>query len=135
MGYFPLRYDSRVVIYECKMFVRLATGCSSPSTEEIRGQSDCLQATRYLTVFLCWKITFSEHDLSTLPSVEVCFRPFLNLSPSNFCKVKQRDMQVVTWLSQKQFRFFQSFSMPSGPLFCRPVVWQVSRFGQNFPVA
>ena len=26
MGYFPVRFDSRVVIYECKMFIRLATG-------------------------------------------------------------------------------------------------------------
>ena len=26
MGYSPVRYDSRVVIYECKMFIRLATG-------------------------------------------------------------------------------------------------------------
>ena len=26
MGYFPVRYDSRVVIYESKMFIRLATG-------------------------------------------------------------------------------------------------------------
>ena len=25
MGYFPVRYDSRVVIYDCKMFIRLAT--------------------------------------------------------------------------------------------------------------
>ena len=25
MGYFPVRYDSRVVIYEHKMFIRLAT--------------------------------------------------------------------------------------------------------------
>ena len=25
MGYFPVRYDSRVVIYERKMFIRLAT--------------------------------------------------------------------------------------------------------------
>ena len=25
MGYFPVRYDSRVVIYENKMFIRLAT--------------------------------------------------------------------------------------------------------------
>ena len=25
-GYFPVRYDSRVVIYERKMFIRLATG-------------------------------------------------------------------------------------------------------------
>ena len=26
MGYFPVSYDYRVVIYECKMFIRLATG-------------------------------------------------------------------------------------------------------------
>ena len=26
MGYFPVRYDSGVVIYELKMFIRLATG-------------------------------------------------------------------------------------------------------------
>ena len=26
MGYFPVRYDSRVVIYERKMLIRLATG-------------------------------------------------------------------------------------------------------------
>ena len=26
MRYFPVRYDSRVVIYEHKMFIRLATG-------------------------------------------------------------------------------------------------------------
>ena len=28
MGYFPVRYDSRVIIYERKMFIRLATGLS-----------------------------------------------------------------------------------------------------------
>ena len=26
MGYFPVKYDSRVVLYERKMFIRLATG-------------------------------------------------------------------------------------------------------------
>ena len=26
MGYFPVRYDSRVIIYDRKMFIRLATG-------------------------------------------------------------------------------------------------------------
>ena len=26
MGYFPVRYDFRVIIYERKMFIRLATG-------------------------------------------------------------------------------------------------------------
>ena len=29
MGYFPVRYDSRVIIYERKMFIRLATGTES----------------------------------------------------------------------------------------------------------
>ena len=27
MGYFQVRYVSRVVIYKCKMFIRLATEC------------------------------------------------------------------------------------------------------------
>ena len=31
MGYFPVRYDSRVVIYEHKMFIRLATGLNKVS--------------------------------------------------------------------------------------------------------
>ena len=26
MGYFPVRYDSRVVNYDCRCFIRLATG-------------------------------------------------------------------------------------------------------------
>ena len=29
MGYFPVRYDSRVLIYEHKIFIRLATGLIS----------------------------------------------------------------------------------------------------------
>ena len=29
MGHFPVRYDSRVVMYERKMFIRLATGSLS----------------------------------------------------------------------------------------------------------
>ena len=29
MGYFPVRYDSRVVIYKRKMFIRLATGVAN----------------------------------------------------------------------------------------------------------
>ena len=31
MGYFPVRYDSRVVIYDCKMFIRLAAVYDKPS--------------------------------------------------------------------------------------------------------
>ena len=31
MGYFPVRYDPRVVIYERKMLLRLATGMAPPS--------------------------------------------------------------------------------------------------------
>ena len=30
MGYFQVRYDSRVVIYDRKMFIRLATCSSCP---------------------------------------------------------------------------------------------------------
>ena len=30
MGYFPVRYDFKVVIYERKMFIRLATGLHEP---------------------------------------------------------------------------------------------------------
>ena len=29
MGYFQVRYDSRVLIYERKMFIRLATGANA----------------------------------------------------------------------------------------------------------
>ena len=34
MGYFPVRYNSRVVIYERKMFIRLATVVMSQYVEE-----------------------------------------------------------------------------------------------------
>ena len=33
MGYFQVRYDSRVVIYERKLFIRLATGFDAPTNE------------------------------------------------------------------------------------------------------
>ena len=32
MGYFKVSYDSRFVIYERKMFIRLATGGNHPTT-------------------------------------------------------------------------------------------------------
>ena len=35
MGYFPVRYESRVVIYERKMFIRLATGFTQLILTEI----------------------------------------------------------------------------------------------------
>ena len=31
MGYFQVRYDSRVVIYDCRAFIRLTTGRSIDS--------------------------------------------------------------------------------------------------------
>ena len=31
MGYFPVRYDTRVVNYDCRGFIRLATGVISLS--------------------------------------------------------------------------------------------------------
>ena len=40
MGYFPVWYDSRVVIYERKMFIRLATG--SGKTRWVQGVQDRL---------------------------------------------------------------------------------------------
>ena len=40
MGYFPVRYDSRVVIYERKMFIRLATGLSGLV---VMGDDTCLK--------------------------------------------------------------------------------------------
>ena len=43
MGYFPVRYDSRVVIYERKMFIRLATevprGKISESSQTVHGNN------------------------------------------------------------------------------------------------
>ena len=35
MGYFPVRYDSRVAIYERKMFITLATGPPRESTVHV----------------------------------------------------------------------------------------------------
>ena len=29
MGYYPVRYDSRVVSYDHKLFIRLGSGCGS----------------------------------------------------------------------------------------------------------
>ena len=35
MGYFPVRYDSRVAIYERKLFIRLATVLTPPINPKI----------------------------------------------------------------------------------------------------
>ena len=35
MGYFPVRYDSRVIIYDCKMFIRLAKGVPPNNKESL----------------------------------------------------------------------------------------------------
>ena len=40
MGYFPVRYDSRVVIYEHKMFIRLATGLPQTCSRERDGNNN-----------------------------------------------------------------------------------------------
>ena len=39
MGYFPVRYDSRVVIYERKMFIRLATDAVDKELNLICGKN------------------------------------------------------------------------------------------------
>ena len=46
MGYFPVRYNSRVVIYERKMFIRFSTGCpqqifSIPIVNDPLGRFTC----------------------------------------------------------------------------------------------
>ena len=46
MGYFQVRYASRVVIYERKMFIRLATGIYLPSTH--LGTVKLIQTSSYL---------------------------------------------------------------------------------------
>ena len=35
MGYFPVRYDSRVVIYDRRGFIRLATGLSPKTAANV----------------------------------------------------------------------------------------------------
>ena len=45
MGYFPVRYNSRVVIYERKMFIRLATGCNSSPLSMQRKKSKTVCST------------------------------------------------------------------------------------------
>ena len=37
MGYFPVRYDSRVVIYDRRGFIRLATDAFQLESESYRG--------------------------------------------------------------------------------------------------
>ena len=39
MGYFQVRYDSRVVIYERKMFIRLATERNTVMRKALLGRS------------------------------------------------------------------------------------------------
>ena len=36
MGYFQVRYDSGVVIYNCRGFTRLATGAYDPSVDPLK---------------------------------------------------------------------------------------------------
>ena len=36
MGYFPVRYDSRVIIYDCRGFIRLATAQKRKEIREKR---------------------------------------------------------------------------------------------------
>ena len=74
MGYFPVRYDSRVVIYERKLFIRLATGncfemvaghkrqCSRPGA--LRLPLSCKRLSRFASVK--FSVQCKKHDrLST----------------------------------------------------------------------
>ena len=44
MGYFPVRYDSRVVIYERKMFIRLATDYSTSHPDLLGLVTSCFRS-------------------------------------------------------------------------------------------
>ena len=51
MGYFPVRYNSRVVIYERKMFIIMATaivGCAAQDVSYSYGRKYLLKRLRYL---------------------------------------------------------------------------------------
>ena len=51
MEYFQVRYDSRVIIYERKMFIRLATGKAKGGKREFKKTTtSCFQKT-YLSFF------------------------------------------------------------------------------------
>ena len=59
MGYFPVRYDSRVVIYEHKMFIRLATG---PGLAAMAGRCRCRRRRNGIQrkLNLCEKIIIAQ---------------------------------------------------------------------------
>ena len=47
MGYFPVRYDSRVVIYDRRGFIRLATGHSVKSSVLTHFSKEVLQKLKF----------------------------------------------------------------------------------------
>ena len=51
MGYFPVRYDSIVVIYESKFFIRLATGDRVQTIKKYVGQIVSLAHFMTSTIF------------------------------------------------------------------------------------
>ena len=58
MGYFPVRYDSRVVNYDCRGFIRLATGLvvmGRDSCSKGRGfeSQHCILDGHFFTVISC----------------------------------------------------------------------------------
>ena len=60
MGYFPVRYDSRVVIFERRMFIRLATGWASVnlSSSSSHVSESSLSLGRYMWYHQCWETSF-----------------------------------------------------------------------------
>ena len=85
MGYFPVRYNSRVVIYERKMFIRFSTGC----TQQI----------------LSIPIVNDPLGRFTCAAVDACgcgrqlhFQIFLNFCTATFCCSCTHQMQLV-WMN------------------------------------
>ena len=70
MGYFPVRYNSRVVIYERKMFIRLGTDlCSESKVTWLIVCKTLLSTQKHLFVFKIshsWSLFLSFHHFWTV---------------------------------------------------------------------
>ena len=76
-GYFQVRNDSRVVIYYCRAFIRLAIGCEtySPNFQPASWASSGRTWPRPWTGSRFWQNTTATHlALSLLRKFEICFR-------------------------------------------------------------
>jgi len=93
MGYFPVRYDSRVVIYERKMFIRLVTGLFVVTgIQTWRYAPICLRSPRLQSYSVKPPLSFHLHSFFAHPKksflflfLSLIFLPFsLSLSSCSF---------------------------------------------------